>query len=997
MREMATGRKKGWLGAVIAGAAMTALVLGALWITGGFLVPNQQKASALSPGGGSVQTTLSQPLALPEEMRGVWLRTGEDIPADFVAACPAVDSALDAAVGYGMNTLFVPVATGQGVILASGQAFSYQCGEGDLFSYIVTAAHQHGLAVCAVVDLCATGPSPCNPMLSQDMAKMAQLAREVAAYGVEALLLDHCIYPDGVGSYEEYMRCGGSQGYEAFRRDSMSGAIRALAAAAKETRPTLPVGALSGPVWANASEQPNGFDTAAATGVQSAFSFGADTLGWAKRGLIDFLVVDSGQAEEGAKPDFAALTAWWRDALTGCGIKVAYNLSVEKVSLHPDTLIKQVKTAEGAGAMGCAFDSLSALIQDTSGFTSALMQYYQGNLDESSLQKELTLTSPSKLNFTTYEASVALIGGSDENFPLYLNGKEVARSGGGYFSVQHPLEFGNNTLILTHKGKTVTLQIEYKMLVLKAVSPTGSFSVDGGTAFLVSAIARRDAVVKATFHGKTIRLKKSDANVDEANTNFATYSGMFTVPAGKDAPQNLGSIRFTATFQSCSESKTGSTVTVNARLKPGQEVMLGDFNFDKSLTLGKWGYVTEIKSDQAETFDGDRLDDRSRPTNSYLPMGTIDYCSEGESVVVQNESLAKYRLLDYGKRVYTYTKNSGGVKEDYTNLYYRQLPTTNTLSVAELTSNDRHTTLTLNTMWKAPFEVTLGPQAYRDPYPAEGAPDYSVTSTTYEYMDIRFAYSVSGQGAIDLTNDPVFSSAQWRKNADGTYTLRLTLRKKGQFYGWGCNYNQKGQLVFSFLHPVSIAKADNAFGVSLKGVLVALDAGHGGANPGATAKLGKTTYYEDEMNFALSKQVQSKLEQLGATVVQIRDGDYDLPLYERTKKVRKLQPDLFLSLHRNSSVSSAPHGFESYYYQPYSRYLANRLCERVSTAFRANRGERYITPMFVTRISDCPSVLAEFGYLSNAGDLTAMAASGFDDKMAEEVVKGIVDYLISIQ
>ena len=100
-----------------------------------------------------MQTTLSQPLALPEEMRGVWLRTGEDIPADFVAACPAVDSALDAAVGYGMNTLFVPVATGQGVILASGQAFSYQCGEGDLFSYIVTAAHQHGLAVCAVVAL----------------------------------------------------------------------------------------------------------------------------------------------------------------------------------------------------------------------------------------------------------------------------------------------------------------------------------------------------------------------------------------------------------------------------------------------------------------------------------------------------------------------------------------------------------------------------------------------------------------------------------------------------------------------------------------------------------------------------------------------------------------------------------------------------------------------------------------------------------------------------
>ena len=468
------------------------------------------------------------------------------------------------------------------------------------------------------------------------------------------------------------------------------------------------------------------------------------------------------------------------------------------------------------------------------------------------------------------------------------------------------------------------------------------------------------------------------------------------MPEATDLAQNMGNLTFTATYQGGSETKTGGRVTVARKMVPTEELELGDFEFDESLPLGRWGYVAEIRTEQAETFDAQLLDDRSRSTNSYLPKGTIDYCSDAESVYTQGSSIMKYRTLDYGKRVYSYTENSSGTQSDYLNLYYRQLPTQNALSVADLTRSDRHTTLTLNTQWKAPFEVTLTPQSYKDPYPASGAPDYAVESTTYTTLNIHFAYSVSGQGAIDMTNDPVFRSAEWVRESDGTYTLRLTLRKTGAFYGWGCNYNNDGQLVFDFLHPYSMQSASNAYGVSLKGSVIVLDAGHGGNNPGATASLGGVQYCEDEMNFALACRVQDQLESLGATVIMTRDTDVDMSLYDRAVKTRRAKPNLMISIHRNSSVSASAHGFESYYYQPYSMPFCEAVNRQAASLFRQDRGTHYVTPMYVTRISECPAILIECGYMSNADDMSSMIQDSFDQALAEKITQGVVDYFRSI-
>ena len=65
-----------------------------------------------------------------------------------------------------------------------------------------------------------------------------------------------------------------------------------------------------------------------------------------------------------------------------------------------------------------------------------------------------------------------------------------------------------------------------------------------------------------TLRSTTIELSPSPGNVDEKNSDYATYSGVFTMPEATDLAQNMGNLTFTATYQGGSETKTGGRVTV---------------------------------------------------------------------------------------------------------------------------------------------------------------------------------------------------------------------------------------------------------------------------------------------------------------------------------------------------------------------------------------------------------------------------------------------------
>ena len=86
-------------------------------------------------------------------------------------------------------------------------------------------------------------------------------------------------------------------------------------------------------------------------------------------------------------------------------------------------------------------------------------------------------------------------------------------------------------------------------------------------------------------------------------------------------------------------------------------------------------------------------------------------------------------------------------------------------------------------------------------------------------------------------------------------------------------------------------------------ITVAIDAGHGGEDPGAIGAKGS---YEKNITLALAKKLKQKIDaQENMRAVLIRDGDYFVPLAQRVIKARALKADLFISIHADAFIK--PH------------------------------------------------------------------------------------------
>ena len=97
-------------------------------------------------------------------------------------------------------------------------------------------------------------------------------------------------------------------------------------------------------------------------------------------------------------------------------------------------------------------------------------------------------------------------------------------------------------------------------------------------------------------------------------------------------------------------------------------------------------------------------------------------------------------------------------------------------------------------------------------------------------------------------------------------------------------------------------------------IIIAIDAGHGGEDPGARGANGSR---EKDITLMVAKRLKNKIdEEPNMRAVLTRDSDYFIPLHGRVVKARKLQADLFVSIHCNSSLSSKNTGFEVYFLSP---------------------------------------------------------------------------------
>lgn len=178
---------------------------------------------------------------------------------------------------------------------------------------------------------------------------------------------------------------------------------------------------------------------------------------------------------------------------------------------------------------------------------------------------------------------------------------------------------------------------------------------------------------------------------------------------------------------------------------------------------------------------------------------------------------------------------------------------------------------------------------------------------------------------------------------------------------------------------------------------VAIDAGHGGIDPGA---IGPEGLKEKVVTLDVARRVQALLHAAGEHAYLTRENDGRLgtsqgkDLRARVRVAGDKQVDILVSIHCNSYHSHAAKGPRTYYQpgSPEGRRLATYIqdCLRATVGY----GAKEPTPEdhLITRESKMIAVIVELAYISNPDEEKLLRNPAFRKKLAEAVAQGILRY-----
>ncbi|MEM3341744.1 MAG: N-acetylmuramoyl-L-alanine amidase, partial [Thermoplasmata archaeon] len=110
-------------------------------------------------------------------------------------------------------------------------------------------------------------------------------------------------------------------------------------------------------------------------------------------------------------------------------------------------------------------------------------------------------------------------------------------------------------------------------------------------------------------------------------------------------------------------------------------------------------------------------------------------------------------------------------------------------------------------------------------------------------------------------------------------------------------------------YVVVVKEGEARDGRPLSGISIAIDAGHGGRDPGA---VGPSGLKESTINLDIAFRLKAILEAEGATIVMTRTSDTYVSLSERSSLANSRNVNYFISIHCNAYENSQAHGTETY-------------------------------------------------------------------------------------
>lgn len=192
--------------------------------------------------------------------------------------------------------------------------------------------------------------------------------------------------------------------------------------------------------------------------------------------------------------------------------------------------------------------------------------------------------------------------------------------------------------------------------------------------------------------------------------------------------------------------------------------------------------------------------------------------------------------------------------------------------------------------------------------------------------------------------------------------------------------------------PPAIANPSSPLPRVPKGrIVVIVDPGHGGKDPGA---IGIGGLREKDVILPIAQQVASLLEQQGVQAVMTRKSDYFVDLAPRVTMAERANADLFVSIHANAVGPNRPDvsGLETYYYSSGQRLAQTIHSSILQSLDVKNRGVRRAR-FYVLRKSSMPSVLVEVGFVTGREDAAKLSNPTYRSQMAQAIARGILQYI----
>jgi N-acetylmuramoyl-L-alanine amidase len=220
-------------------------------------------------------------------------------------------------------------------------------------------------------------------------------------------------------------------------------------------------------------------------------------------------------------------------------------------------------------------------------------------------------------------------------------------------------------------------------------------------------------------------------------------------------------------------------------------------------------------------------------------------------------------------------------------------------------------------------------------------------------------------------------------------------------------------------------------------ITIALDPGHGGEDPGATGARGNR---EKDVVLSIAKRLKRKIEQYpNMRVMLTRDADFFVPLGQRVVKARKVQADLFVSIHADAFVQPTARGSSVFALsekgasstaarwlankensadliggvniKTHDRQLASVLLDLSTTAQindslrvgnavlkeigginKLHKGAVEQAGFAVLKAPDIPSILIETAFISNPEEEAKLTDERYQEQMADAILTGIRNY-----